>query len=450
MMGGPASPSAPGQVPKGGRRPQAAVVAGIAAIAVLLPQLYWFTGRWLTADETFLAQVALQLSLLGLLLLAARLERRPLSDFGWSLTEPTGGVLTFAGLLAMLYLAIRLDPGFFLGFGRVPLSNPLTFGFLLLGAPLMAFAEVSVFFGYLFRSFTRLISLRSAILLAAGLFALYFTNVPVLAGFGTATSIPILFTTTVVDFVLGVVLAFYSYKSRWGLLGPVAFTAAVYAISSLLPVAANFPSWEVDFATSMLAFGTILVMVEIGLKEPKLQSWRYLDEPIGPRRYRFRDRARERAAVQSTLVSLAVVGVVAVSAFYALPATLGTPSSPILVIASGSMVPTFERGTLVVIHHLSPSAIHVGTIIAFNVACLPNPTVHRVVKIVSAGPNWVYQTKGDANPVQDPCTVPYSAVLGAVFLNVPYVGYLVLDPLFAVALVVLAFIVPSVWKGEGW
>jgi signal peptidase len=138
---------------------------------------------------------------------------------------------------------------------------------------------------------------------------------------------------------------------------------------------------------------------------------------------------------------------VAITFSYGLPTILDTPS-PLLAIASGSMVPTLHRGDLVVLHHVGPAAISVGTIIAFRVACLPAPTVHRVVRIVSAGTNWVYQTKGDANPTQDPCTVPYNAVLGAVTVTVPFVGFLILEPLFAVSVVVLALLAAFVWKGE--
>jgi signal peptidase I len=118
----------------------------------------------------------------------------------------------------------------------------------------------------------------------------------------------------------------------------------------------------------------------------------------------------------------------------------GTPSTPILAIATGSMVPTFERGTLVLLEKATPDQIHVGTIIAFHVSCLPAPTVHRVYKILVAGPSAVYLTKGDHNPSPDPCDVPYSNVIGRAVVWVPYLGYLILDPLFAAALIVLVVV----------
>ena len=137
----------------------------------------------------------------------------------------------------------------------------------------------------------------------------------------------------------------------------------------------------------------------------------------------------------------AAVGVTVLSLSIAIPILFGT-ATPFLAIATGSMVPTFHRGEFVVIEHVAPSAIHVGTIIAFSVSCLPSPTVHRVIEIVSTGPNWVYQTKGDHNPVEDPCTVPYSHVLGKAVFYVPDLGFLILDPLLAAFVVAAIIVVP--------
>jgi signal peptidase I len=264
---------------------------------------------------------------------------------------------------------------------------------------------------------------------------------------GPTIGVQYVFSTSAADFLLGIVLALYYYKSQWSLLGPITFLSGVLAVVSLLPLGAAFPSWEVDFASVLIAEAVLLIVVGLGLREPRLQALRYLRERIGPRRFRFRNRARELQGSRGLLVSCAVVGVVAISVGYGLPSVLGTPQ-PLLAIATGSMAPTLERGTLVVIEHVAPSVITVGSIIAFSVGCLPSPTVHRVIKIVSSGPNWIYQTKGDANAVQDPCTVPYSDVHGAVILTVPYVGYLILDPLFTGAVVVLVLIIPIVWRGE--
>jgi len=423
------------------------IAAGISLAAIATTQIYPLVDSGLSLTASYAAYLLLQGVLVLLLLLAARLEGRPLRDFGFTIRGSLTLTLVFSTLLVMMYLALRFDPGFIFGFGKVPPAPVPVFGFLLLSAPLVAFAETGLFIGYLFRTLSRAIPLRPAILGSAAVFGLYSTNFTAFPLLGTEGAIAYVFQTTVVEFVLGIVLALYFYKSQWSLLGPFAFLSAIIAAGSLLPVAVAFPTWEVNFASALIASAVLLIIVALGLREPRLQSLRYMGERIGPRRYRFRIRDRERQSANSLLVTGGVLGVVVISVGYGLPTVLGT-SQPLLAIATGSMVPTLERGTLVVVEHVAPADIKVGTIIAFTVGCLPAPTVHRVIKIVSTGPNWVYQTKGDANPVKDPCTVPYADVHGAVVLIVPYVGFLILDPLFAGAVVVLLLVVPMVWREE--
>jgi len=419
----------------------------VAVVAIGLTESYTYLVGGLTIDESYLGFVALQVALLGLVLLASRIERRPLRDFGFTARGSLGVVLAFATLLVLLYLVVRLDAGFVFGFGKVPAEPPVSFGYLLLTAPLVALAEVGLFFGYVFRALSRRLPLMVSMLVAAGLFAAYSTDLQLLPQLGPAGSAPYVFSVTVVDFVLGMALALYLYKSEWSLIGPVAFTGALFAADSLLPVGVQFPSWEVNFASSVIAVAVVLVVIGVGLKEPRLQTLKYLGERPGPRRNRFRNRARERRELRGTLAGVAVVGVAAMSVSIGLPLALDTPS-PILAIATGSMVPTLDRGDLVVVEHIAPAAIAVGTIIVFDAPCLPHPTVHRVIRIVSTGPNWVYQTKGDANPVQDPCTVSYANVLGSVVAHVPYLGFLILDPLFAGAVVVVLVLVVVIWRSD--
>lgn len=421
---------------------------GLCAAGIAANQIYDALADHLTPTETYAGAVLVPGFLLVLILLASRGERRPLRDFGFCVRGSWTATVLFTSLLVLLYLALRLDPGFIFGFGRTFPPSPLLFGYFLLSAPCVALAEVGLFVGYAFRTFARELPLSTAVVLAAALFAGYNTDASALVSLGGTTLVQYFFATTVASFAMGMVLAVYYYKMQWSLVGPVALASAILASSSLLPVGVRFPSWEVSFAASLTAYAVLLVVVGLGLQEPRLQALRYLGTRIGPRRHRFRNRARDRAALRETIVSAAVVGVVVLSVTYVLPAALGTSTSPFLAIATGSMVPTFHRGTFVVIQHAAPTAIHVGTIIAFSVSCLPSPTVHRVIRIVSTGPNWVYQTKGDANRVQDPCTVPYSHVLGVVVLNVPYLGFLILDPLFAAALVALIIITAIALRGD--
>ena len=437
-------PSAPVRPIDPDRR-SALLAVGLGFGAVGLAQAYFLFVPALSLLEQYAGFVGFQLALLGILVLAARLERCSLRDFGFTRRGDWSTTVGFSAMLVLVAVDLRLDPGFLFGFGRTLPIDPATFGYLLFTAPLVAIAEVGLYFGYVFRTLARTIGLRNGMLLSAAGFALLSTNVSILPLLGTTDALQYLFSTTVVSFVSGLVLALFCYKSQWSVVGPVLVWAGLLATEDLLPVAAAYPSWEIAFVDALVTGAVLLFLVAVGLREPQLQSRRYLGERIGPRRYRFRLRARGEAQGPGLYVAGAVAGVAILSVAYGLPTVLGT-SQPLLAVATGSMAPTLERGTLVVVEHASPGQIVVGTIIVFDVSCLPSPTVHRVIKIVESGPDWVYQTKGDANKAQDPCTVPYADVRGLVVAHAPYVGYFILDPLFAASVIALVVVVPWAWR----
>ena len=439
-MGAP--PSGAGRTPeppRSLRTPARAALLATAAVFVVafgISQLPLLFGRALSSDESLALTLGLDASLLGVAVVAARLARRPLRDYGFVLRGPAAPVLVFSALLVLVFLVVDLYPGFLFGFGRYPPLPVLAFGFALFSAPIVALGQEALFRGYVFRTLSRAVPLATALAFSATYFALTTTNFLDLPSLGEVAGGEYLFGTTVANLVLGLVLGLLCYKGRWGLLGSFATRTGLLWVGTLVPVAANFTSWETSFAVLLLGYGVLLVVVAFALREPRLQAHAYLREPIGPRRLRFRERARSRREVRGGVVAVAALAIVFVGATQLAPIALGA-SPPLLAIASGSMEPTFYRGTLVVLEHATPANVHVGTIIAFHVSCLPSPTVHRVYRIVQGGSSPVYQTKGDANPSPDPCPVPFADVLGRVVAHVPYLGLLVLDPLLDGAIVVL-------------
>jgi len=435
-----------------GRSRRAAVVAAVAvALAALgVAQLQLVISRYVAVYVGLAVYTAAQAALVGLVVVAARLERRPLREYGFVLRGPVLPTVLFSALLTLLYVVIEVYPGFLIGFAHVPLLSVPGFGFAVLSAPVVALGQEALFRGYVFRTLSRRLPLASAMAISAALFAAQTTNFLVLSTVGLVAGGEYLFGTTVANLVLGLVLALQYYKTRWSLLGPVATRSGVLWATALLPVAANFSSWETAFAALLLAYGALFAVVAGGLREPRLQALRYLGEEIGPRRLRFRERVRSRREVLQGVVTVGALAVVLVGATQVAPVALGA-SPPMLAIASGSMVPTLERGTLVILERASPDSIHVGTIIAFHVSCLPSPTVHRVTKVLQNGSSPVYQTKGDANPSPDPCTVPFGAVIGRVVLIVPFLGLMVLDPLFTGAAIVLIILAAMLWpRRDRW
>ncbi len=422
------------------RRRTLLAVAVVAAIAFGVAQLELLLSRTANPNESLLIYAAGGPALFAVVLGVAYAERRSLREYGFCLRGPVAATVLFSALLVMIYIVVELYPGILYGFGRVPALPVIGFGAALLSAPLLALGQEAMFRGYLYRSLSRVVTLPVAMAVSASIFAVSLTNFVGLPTLGTVAGGEYLFGTTVGNLVLGLLLSLQFYKERWSLLGPVATRTGVLWAATLLPVAADLASWEVAYAVLLGAYGTMLAVVAIGLKEPRLQAHRYLREPFGPRRLRFRERARARQDARSAVGTLAAVAVVIVATTQFAPVALGA-RPPLLAIATGSMVPTLHRGTLVVLGKATPANIHVGTIIAFHVSCLPDPTVHRVIRIVRGGTSPIYQTKGDANPVQDPCTVPYADVIGRVVAIVPVVGLLVLDPLLDGAIIVLIILV---------
>ena len=405
------------------------------------------SGR-VTVYASLIVYLGVQGSILGLVVLAARLEHRRLREYGFVVSGPVVTSLLISTVLVISYLLVEIYPGFLVGFGRVPAPDVLGFGFLLFSAPLVAVSQEAAFRGYIFRKLTRVAPLTWAMGISAALFAAQTTNFAVLPSLGEVAGGEYLFGTTIANFVLALLLALYFYKARWSLLGPVATRTGILWATTLLPVAANFSNWEMGFAALLLAYGVLFAVVAFGLREPRLQAQHYLGETIGPRRLRFRERAQNRRQVRDAVLAVGVIAVIGVGASQIGPLVLGT-SSPLLAIATGSMVPTLHRGDLVIVEHASPNSIDVGTIIAFHVSCLPAPTVHRVYQIVHNGSSPVYQTKGDANPSPDPCLVPFQNVVGKVVATVPYAGFFVLDPLLDAAVVALIVVVALLAPTEG-
>ncbi|ALU11923.1 peptidase S26 [Ignicoccus islandicus DSM 13165] len=118
---------------------------------------------------------------------------------------------------------------------------------------------------------------------------------------------------------------------------------------------------------------------------------------------------------------------------------------PIAAVASGSMLPTLERGDLVIVIGSKPENIKVGDIIVYH-SCQGPYIIHRVIKVVKEGSTYYFVTKGDNNPGTDwwldqfvDCKngtplpgVPQGRVAGKVLelfghpIKIPYLGYVAL------------------------
>lgn len=118
------------------------------------------------------------------------------------------------------------------------------------------------------------------------------------------------------------------------------------------------------------------------------------------------------------LAFVVLIGVLAI----VVPAVTG--SRPMTVL-TGSMVPTYPPGTLIVVSPIDPSDIRIGMPISYQLESGKDVVVtHRVVSITSSSSGEIeFTTKGDANAVADEKPVRPVQVRGTVSYSIPYLGW---------------------------
>jgi len=121
-----------------------------------------------------------------------------------------------------------------------------------------------------------------------------------------------------------------------------------------------------------------------------------------------------------------VVVVFIVAASFLLIATVFpvTGNIKLMTVKSGSMEPAIKMGNIVATR--PASNYEIGDIITYREFGEKKPSItHRIYEIESKNGQPLYTTKGDANESADSTKVPQKDVVGKVFLNIPYLGYVI-------------------------
>jgi len=92
-------------------------------------------------------------------------------------------------------------------------------------------------------------------------------------------------------------------------------------------------------------------------------------------------------------------------------------------VMSGSMEPVIATGSILINRPVPVNEIFVGDIITFSIPAREGFITHRVIAIERIN-DPVFKTKGDANKVEDPFSVPTENVVGKVVAHIPYLGYM--------------------------
>lgn len=112
-------------------------------------------------------------------------------------------------------------------------------------------------------------------------------------------------------------------------------------------------------------------------------------------------------------------------------------------ITTGSMKPSYDTDTLILVKKTDPSEIQVGDVISFyssDPALDGAVNTHRVTKIEQDGTEWEYTTKGDANNVPDQYGTDSEALIGKVVASSLILGKLarlVSNPLIFIPVILI-------------
>ena len=94
----------------------------------------------------------------------------------------------------------------------------------------------------------------------------------------------------------------------------------------------------------------------------------------------------------------------------------------LMLVTSGSMVPTFQPRDAVIVHATGGAGVRAGDVITFRPYSTDHLITHRVLSVRSVDGKPCFQTKGDANPTPDDNLVPAGSVYGRQVFTIPRVG----------------------------
>ena len=112
-------------------------------------------------------------------------------------------------------------------------------------------------------------------------------------------------------------------------------------------------------------------------------------------------------------------------------------------VTTGSMKPTYDVDTLILVKKTDPSQIKVGDVISFysaDPALEGSVNTHRVTAIEQDGDHWKYTTKGDSNNTVDQYGTDSDALIGKVVASSLILGKtarLVSNPLIFIPVILI-------------
>lgn len=101
------------------------------------------------------------------------------------------------------------------------------------------------------------------------------------------------------------------------------------------------------------------------------------------------------------------------------------PSMALYTIISPSMTPNINVYDVIFVKKTDPNKLKKGDVITFystNPYFGNTPITHRIVNVINDNGKLYFETKGDANSINDEEKIPQENVIGKVYLKVPKLG----------------------------
>jgi membrane protease YdiL (CAAX protease family) len=246
-------------------------------IALALEQAYDFIINFFLPTWSYLA-IYLLVACINLFAFAVftKLTKSSFSRQGY---KKPGGVNTTRCVLLSLffigvYVSVYLSQGLFgtLGPFKVPSSIFSVLISLAISFVYALFTE-SVFRGYIFRNFARYYGLFPSLYVSSILFSVYTISI---ADISTITADPFIFifTNVIPSLAAGLFLAFFFYKIRWSIIGPLIFRTGFLLFFELTPIGVT-SAWWIALTFEMLAFALLILLADLMIPEPQYRRRKY-------------------------------------------------------------------------------------------------------------------------------------------------------------------------------
>lgn len=122
------------------------------------------------------------------------------------------------------------------------------------------------------------------------------------------------------------------------------------------------------------------------------------------------------------IISYIVITIVSIFMVISILSNVGLFGYKFYDVLTGSMSPTINPGSLIIVKEIDDSEVKEGDVITFKGSSTSNLTTHRVVEVIEKDKNIKFQTKGDANNVLDPMLIDGNLLVGKVVFDIPYMG----------------------------